>query len=180
MRRNALCFINFAVGAAVGFVVGCKMLRKKYELIVQEEIESVRNAYKNKHQTCDDNSNTVVEEDESYHDEILEEYKELTEKYGSSNISTTKEKTNAYVISPEEFGDGDNKLVSLTYYADEVLADDSGYIIIDVNDTVGKDSLKTFGEYLDDCVYVRNDNLQTDYEILLDERNYEEVYPDRR
>ena len=32
---------------------------------------------------------------------------------------------------------------------------------------VGDDFKKHFGEYEDDCVYVRNDNLDIDYEILL-------------
>ena len=34
------------------------------------------------------------------------------------------------------------------------------------------DALRHFGEYEDDAVYVRNDELKTDYEILRSEKDY--------
>ena len=81
-----------------------------------------------------------------------------------------------YVISPDEFGNEfDYEEVSLTYYADGVLTDDQDNIIEDVEGLVGLDSLNHFGEYEDDSVFVRNDALQTDYEILADLRNYSDV-----
>lgn len=43
---------------------------------------------------------------------------------------------------------------------------------------IGDDALGHFGEYEDDSVFVRNDEEQTDYEILLDGRNYHDVYGD--
>lgn len=41
---------------------------------------------------------------------------------------------------------------------------------------LGGDSLEHFGEYEDDSVYVRNDAKKCDYEILLDQRNYQEIF----
>lgn len=41
---------------------------------------------------------------------------------------------------------------------------------------LGKIHLKHFGEYEDDSVYVRNDAKKCDYEILLDQRNYQEIF----
>ena len=82
-----------------------------------------------------------------------------------------------YVISPEEFDENeDYNTVSLTYYADGVLTDERDNVIVDVDSIVGEDSLNHFGEYEDDSVFVRNDELQTDYEILLDTRNYGDIY----
>ena len=74
-----------------------------------------------------------------------------------------------YVISPEEFGDNvdDYELISLNYYEDGVLADDWDEPIEDIDKVVGKDSLTHFGEYEDDSVYVRNDRLKCEYEILM-------------
>ena len=46
----------------------------------------------------------------------------------------------------------------------------SGY-----DEIVGLDSLTHFGEYEDDSVFVRNDVMKCDYEILLDHRNYKDV-----
>lgn len=91
--------------------------------------------------------------------------------------------TNPYIIRPEEFGeDNDYETVSLTYYDDGVLTDEYDEILEDedVEEQVGKESLKHFGEYEDDSVFVRNDALQTDYEILLDHRKYYDVNPSKQ
>ena len=80
-----------------------------------------------------------------------------------------------YVISPEEFDEEGYETISLTYYADGVLADEQNFPIEDVEDTVGKDALNSFGEYEDDSVYVRDDDKGIDYEILLDIRKYSEL-----
>lgn len=81
-----------------------------------------------------------------------------------------------YIISPEEFGESGNYTqISLTYYSDGVLADDEDEIIEDIDDTVGEDFADHFGDYEDDSVFVRNDRLRCDYEILKDNRSYHDV-----
>lgn len=80
-----------------------------------------------------------------------------------------------YVISPEEFGELDYEKISLTYYADDVLADEFDGLVENVDSIVGLESLNTFGEYEDDSVFVRNDKLRCDYEILKDLRRWEDV-----
>ena len=83
------------------------------------------------------------------------------------------------VIPPDEFGeDDDYDLISITYYADGVLADDGNYPIDDVEDTVGPDALDSFGEWEDDAVYVRNDKRKCYYEILRDVENYSDLQVD--
>lgn len=81
------------------------------------------------------------------------------------------------VIAPEEYGDIDDyDRIELTYYAsDEVLADDNGDIIDDLQDVVGVNFAKHFGEYEDDSVHIRNDRLECYYEILYDSRCYSDV-----
>lgn len=78
-----------------------------------------------------------------------------------------------YVIAPEEFDELGYTAISLTYFADGVLADENGVVVDDVEEIVG-DALDHFGEYEDDSVYVRNDAKRCDYEILRDEREYPE------
>ena len=68
----------------------------------------------------------------------------------------------------------DYDLVSLEYYADKVLVDEDDHPIQDVEYMVGEDSLEHFGEYEEDAVYVRNDLIKTDFEILLVESRYYE------
>ena len=56
-----------------------------------------------------------------------------------------------------------------------MLADDNDDVVEDVNNVVGTESLTHFGEYEDDSVFVRNDGLRCDYEILLDQRKFSDV-----
>ena len=77
-----------------------------------------------------------------------------------------------YVISPDEFGElEDYTKVSLTYFADGVLADECGEIVDDVEEIIN-DGLDHFGEYEDDSVFVRSDAKRCDYEILKDLRDF--------
>lgn len=81
-----------------------------------------------------------------------------------------------YVITPEEFSSSPPgyNAQSLDYFADGVLADDWG-AILDIEETIGEDSLDHFGEYTDDIVYVRNERQEIDYEVTKDPRTYQDV-----
>lgn len=82
------------------------------------------------------------------------------------------------MISPDEFGDQDEyDQISLTYYSDGTVTDDNDRPMSDdeIEESIGKDSLTHFGEYEDDSVFVRNDRLKADYEILKDERTYADI-----
>lgn len=99
--------------------------------------------------------------------------------FGSEEEEEPVSEAGPYVIPPEQFGDDEEyEQISLTYYADGVLADENDEVIEDVEDAVGIDSLNHFGEYEDDSVFVRNDARKCDYEILLDQRTYSEVVED--
>ena len=85
-----------------------------------------------------------------------------------------------YVISPDEFGEfEDYERISLSYYADQILADEDDEKVEDVDNVVGLESLIHFGEFEDDSVFVRNDRLKCDYEILLDQRTYSDIIRQR-
>ena len=91
--------------------------------------------------------------------------------------SETSEDT-PYVISPAEFGEIEEYTkVSLTYFADGVLADELNEPVDNVEEIVG-DALEHFGEYEEDSVFVRNDAKRCDYEILQDLRNFKDVLED--
>ena len=80
-----------------------------------------------------------------------------------------------YAIPPEDFGDYvDYEPTTLYYYADGVLADEDDNIIEDPVAMVGDDFMDHYGEYEDDCVYVRNDRYRRDYEILRSEKTFAE------
>lgn len=80
-----------------------------------------------------------------------------------------------FVIPPEEFGDDpDYTSISLTYYADDILADENDHEMDDreIDEFVGFGFEKHFGEYEDDSVFIRNDKLKCYFEILADSRRY--------
>lgn len=163
--------IMFAAGAVVASAVTWKVTKTKYDNLAQREIDEVKKCYEKKNSTADISNN-----DEK--DGISEYKKKLSGLSYSVGIDISKKgeptmKTNGpYVISPDEFGENDYETVSFTYYADKVLTDEFDEVVEDVNGTIGYDSLLHFGEYEDDAVFVRNDQTETDYEILMVTRNY--------
>lgn len=182
----------FTVGAAVGSLVTWKIVEEKYKRIADEEIESVIEHFKNKEDkiqgmTCEEieecgkafveglekglniESNLeITEEDKKKYEEVLNELAYTSEE-------EPEDFTKPYVISPEEFGEFGNETKSLMYYDDFVLATDDGEIISDPESLIG-DALSHFGEFEDDCVHVRDENIECDYEILKSEKTFSEVY----
>lgn len=176
-------FIAFLSGAAMGAAVTWCCVRKKYEELAQEEIESVKEVFRKKESTGKEVQPSVSDEDADAADR--KRYNDILKKEGYVNYSgnnTGERRDDAmkhkkpYVISPEQFGEEeDYDQVSLTYYADQVLADENDEIVEDVEEAIGFESLSHFGEYEDDSVFVRNDERKCDYEILLDQRMYSDV-----
>ena len=179
----------FIAGAGLGAIVSWQFLKNKYEQIANEEIASVKEAYNKKDNISADESEEDEFQEKYYEktadgklvettlpsEEEVNEYKKIVSNY-TSNENEKKGVTDMprgpYVIKPEEFGNMDYDLVSLEYYADKVLVDEDDHPIQDIEYMVGEDSLEHFGEYEDDTVYVRNDLIKTDFEILLVESRY--------
>lgn len=86
------------------------------------------------------------------------------------------EDNKVFIIDPAEFGVlTDYDQVTLTYYADGILAFEDNQIVEEVESTIRFDSLNHFGEYEADAVHVRNDFHQTDYEILQSTARYTDI-----
>lgn len=181
--RNKLMYIAvFAAGVGVGAGVTWKVLKDKYAKLAQEEIESVKEVFKNNFTKTD-----YPEEDEEesgYSNKEDNMYKSTIGKYNYSTYSEEKKpevkevknEDEPYVISPNDFGELDDyECITLFYYNDGVLADDRDEIVDNANDMVGRDFAEHFGDYEDDSVFIRNDSRRCDYEILLDGRNFSEV-----
>lgn len=191
--------IIFASGGAVGVAVCRKYFKAKYERIANEEIESVKETFlwRNTKEPVGavhsvEESNTGIEYHAKLNDlgkEIMERNEERkADRVAAKDICTKAgyadyedegddEMDEPYVIPPEELGESGYEVESLTYYADGVLENDLGKVFddADIEGTVGIESLTHFGEYEDDSVFVRNDKLKTDYEILADVRRYADI-----
>lgn len=115
--------------------------------------------------------------------EVLEnggyvDYSKYDGKGGSDSTVAQTEDSSHVVIPPEDFGDDEEyDQVSLTYFADGVIVDEWNrkYDDAEISDTIGDQFASYFGQYEDDSVFIRNDRLETYYEILADVRTYEEA-----
>lgn len=187
MNKNILINgLTFAVGVAIGSVVTWKVVKTRYEKISEEEIESVREAYKKKYTSVEEPN---TEEKETIHvakdlaegNESVKQALDICKKEGYV-VDIKKEedaamKDEPYVISPEEFGENDYVINSLTYYSDGTVANEKNKIVSNTEELIGKDFAEHFGDYDydPDAVYVRNDRIRVDYEILKDYRAYSET-----
>lgn len=153
--------------------------------ILKQEIESMRQD---------------TEEETSVDEEELEEYRNIVSQYNHPEYAdalvrkrelqmadakkaeedmTEERQEPFYIIKPDEFGTIDDyELVNLTWYADGILADEFDNIIgeEEIEERIGSEALIEIGKYLPKFIHVRNDDLEIDYEIGEDPRNYCDIY----
>lgn len=193
MNDKLSSVIIFCGGVFIGGFLTWDFFKTKYEKIADEEIASVKETFEHREPRPD--KNYKVEEALKGNDEyinvspgVAERIVQIIDSNGYRNYSNTAIETDKkggtadmelkqpYVITPEQYEDNvDYTKVSLTWYNDEVLEDDWGNVL-DPDDVIGSDALKTFGQYEKDSVFVRDDDEQIDYEVLLDTRSYKETY----
>lgn len=193
MNDKLSSVIIFCGGVFIGGFLTWDFFKTKYEKIADEEIASVKETFEHREPRPD--KNYKVEEELKGNDAyinvspgVAERIVQIIDSNGYRNYSNTAIETDKkggtadmelkqpYVITPEQYEDNvDYTKVSLTWYNDEVLEDDWGNVL-DPDDVIGSDALKTFGQYEKDSVFVRDDDEQIDYEVLLDTRSYKETY----
>ena len=193
MKSRFINVLMFAAGAAIGSAVTWKIVKTQYDRIVQEELDSIREAFGEdnapdesageEQSECEgqinwDELEDLKEEmeDEQEPDVDRKKYEKITNNYKTEKGGSETMAKEPYVISPYDFGELDEyHQIELTYYADGILEDDEYNIVTDVEELIGRESLFTFGEYEDDSVFVRNEHLSTDFQILKDYRTYAEA-----
>ncbi len=188
--------LAFMLGMAIGSAVTWQIIKDRYERRIEEDRKSLEAMYEAKKAVTAEkpaekeppasDPKEIAEraKDKPSMDEYIkrlqgEGYTDYTHRERSAEASQSPKpdyKEAPYVISPEEFGELDGyEKISLTYYADGVLADDDNEPVDDIEEIVG-DGLEHFGEYgEEDSVFVRSDMRKCDYEILKDLREFSEV-----
>lgn len=178
--------VSFISGAAIGIFISYERAKNKYEKLYQEELESVKETYAKSKEFTKAADSVTLEDDSAFNDisdtakevsENLEKFHKTLDDLGYSKDEVDdKDKEKPYIIPPEEFGEfEDYDCICLTYYSDGVLAEAIDGVVEDVDEVVGEDFSEHFGEYEDDSVFIRNDRLKADYEILRDYRRYSDV-----
>ena len=194
MNTNISKPFMFAVGAAIGSFSAWFYAKKHYEKIANDEIRSMREYFRRREKELledDETEETEGEPDSSEEENDKGIYSNIIKESGyvryskSSNQDDSEEKDEKYnvddepyVIRPDLFDTLDDyESMTLTYYADGVLADMFDVPIDDPDTLVGTDFVDCFNadEVDGDVVYVRNERKKTDFEIIEDLRNYSDM-----
>lgn len=169
MNKGVL--LSFVCGAIAGAVCIHFVEKSRHE----EEIESVKETYRANagktvvhmpEEETPSEKAEAPEEKDPVKKNVFSEYRDLTNQYKS-----VRPKKDIYPITPDEFGDEDYDQVTYYYYNDGIVANEDGERIIDLEEKIG-DGLDHIGEYEADSAYMRNDNLEIDYEILSIDEKY--------
>lgn len=182
MNRKVAFILGTIIGIGIGTAGTYTYFKDKYEKLAEEDFNSRRVFDENGEANSNNSIAEKTADTRTVDKPSITEYAARLQKEGYVNYSNMTEEeqkdvvNRPYIISPSEFGEFDDyEKINLTYTADGVLLDDMNEIV-DVDESVGEDSLEHFGEYEDDSVHVRNDTKKCDYEILIDQRNYREIF----
>ena len=195
-------FISFAVGASIGSFVTWYYVNEKYKKIAQEEIDSVKHVFATLNSEKEEGDSdiqqsatgrgrratTAVYEDKPELNEYMKtvmknKYTDYSRSSSDEDITDSDDEEteepefkDPYVISPDEYGEAFGySTISLSYTSDKKVIDENYEIVENVDEIIGLESLNHFGDYEDDSVFVRNERLKVDYEILLDQRTYPDI-----
>jgi hypothetical protein len=188
MNKNVLTnLFIFTAGAAAGAVVTWKLVKDKYAQIAQEEIDSVKEVFSRRENDIPKQEEETEESPDEegrllWGEEDIQEAEEVAASCGYFNYSglekakPKEDKIEPYVIEPEEYGEKEGyEVITLYCFECGTLTNHLNEPVDDVENLVGKDFRKHIGEYEDDCVHIRNDELKMDIEILQDMRRYSDL-----
>ena len=183
--------LGFVIGLAIGVVSSALYFRGK----TQEEVDEVRSFYLSK---VGENEATENTEAETVEEKVFREFN-ATKPEIRDYINTLRERkyvdysktaepddssakvpdviADPYVISIDDFGQEEGyDTITLTAYSDGTIANYADDELEDPESTIGEDVLSKFGD--EDVVYIRNDRLKADFEVVRDNRTYVEVVGD--
>lgn len=176
-RKNILMF---ALGVTIGAVVTALYLNEKHQRFLENESD-----------WCEKTAREIkesVEVGEEQETKVLvmnkDRYKKIVTNYSNAEeipVKRQKEISEVpYIITFEQFCedfDHHDKCTITYYQGDETLVDEEEEIIADARGLIGEETLERFGHGSDDpdVVYVRNEKMAIDYEVVRQENNYKDL-----
>ena len=153
----------FSAGFIAGVHYANKKLEAKHQARADEQIQDMKDAYKEKEKRLVD---SFEERSKEKGIQYAMEHLDLQRENGSSIYET---QTPIHeLLKPEEFGELDDYETSfLTLYKDGTLAFDSdGSKVEDIERIVGPKTLSNIGKYASSMIHVRNYIYKKDYVIV--------------
>lgn len=208
MNRNISMAVTFIAGIIVGSAITYRVAEQKYRNIANDEIESVVERFSNrkpmdmpeKEVDYSEETDKVADKKVAEIKNVMTEYKDNIDRFNYDRVSHEKSKPKQgkekevvaemeqpkmnpriYVISPDEFNTLDGFSSETWYYSSDNYVLDADYEVVsdsDIARTIGHDPCGHFGEYEDDSVCIRNEELMCDYEILLSMKTCREIQED--
>ena len=182
----------FSAGISIGGLISYVITKDKYETIMNKEIEEIRKYYKDKYENIKEDDEEKIKEKGDYR-EIVREYvsKHVIEE---EDYNCDDEEDNHYTIMESrdltngvdfdeskkieswEFGEQPlYETETIILYSDGVATNDLGDVIDNLEEIMGVDQYREFKESSDESIFIRNDLLRMDYEIVKDDWRYEDL-----
>lgn len=175
----------FSAGVVVGAASAFYFLKDYYKDLADEEIEQVREMYqsrvsKDKSDVKTNKHGYISTTPSIEYNTMVKEYNQVNEKKGEEYMAkrmhpVEDDKDIPYVINPEDFDDPAVLNQTTTCSFDPI----SGIVVDDVTreeidrDILGEDNLEFFAKSDESTIYIRNDSISTDFEVIKAENLYE-------
>jgi hypothetical protein len=201
MKKLLTHLVTFALGVGAGFLAGQKLLDAKYAALAQDEIDDVKETYYRMREEFQaqlrtpDPSADVESEKKSLRSKSSLDNLTRTNPYEDAKRNynllskaeeeppvmiappiTDVDRSKPYRISDDEFNeefDHHDKGSLYFYKKDGVLCEEAEAIVDDIVSTIGEEAALALEKEI--TVWVRNENLAMDYEIIGINKSYAEA-----
>lgn len=166
--------LYLAAGAALGSTVTFFAVRKHFSDKAEHDIQEIRDYYAKKQLPEQEAEASVPDQPTlDHYTDIIASQNYATAEDAKIVVPETRNMTQIEVIDADEYGnrEGYDAILSYTYYTNGVLTDENNDPLSQesITNMVGSDFYKKF---VDDVLYIRNNEMKCDFEILLDETEY--------
>lgn len=187
---NIKTILIFLSGLAVGGAAGVLATKRYFMDKAQTEIDETREYYRSQLRDFEEEMTApdipdlfiddIPDKEEKVDDKVPvgNDYKAIIDNLNNGKYSYDKAADGPIIdsISPDEFADNlVYDKVTLTYFSDGTMINEDEDYVVDYARFVGDDIEKKFGEYEEDVAYIRNKNFGIDYEVLYDNRRFNET-----
>jgi len=179
IKQVAIFCSGVIIGGFSTYFITKNKIKQKYADLADEEINSVINFYNEKIVEFNGNVSDAQDAEIPVENEMPKMNSLIQkERYiqGSDELYSDLKTDNTvgypYLIEPDDFGDMDGySVVSMSYYNNGILVEDMTQVRADIEETIGTESLKHFGDpsygYEEGIIYVRNERFKTDFEVTI-------------
>lgn len=181
MVKDLFIFVSgAAVGGALTYFFFKTKIEAKYQEMYEKDKEGFERMAKQLENDCMAASINLNKEDRKKANDIIENEHYNEESDIEEEVKELGKTDFSKIIKPEEFDefcddDDWNEPISLYITCDGVVFDDDENEVEDPDLLLVPNIESHFGEYERDCVYVRNFETRTDYEILRSLKTWKEV-----